>query len=160
MTAKRKPDSSVQAEGEAMPNAYESDLYAWANEQAALLRAGRFAAADMDNIAEEIEALARTEKRELISRLAVVLLHLLKWRFQSEKKTRSWELSIEEHRRQLAIHLRENPSLKSHVSEAMADGYYLALVRAQRQTGLPRKTFPPTCPFTLQQILDDSFWPQ
>ena len=160
MGAQRKSDLNVAAEGEAMLSVYDVDLHAWANEQAALLRAGRFAAADMDNIAEEIEALARTEKRELISRLAVVLLHLLKWRFQPKKRSRSWIFSIKEHRTALAFHLRDNPSLKSSLTEAVADAYSMALIKAQRETRLSEKAFPPLCPFTFQQIMDDGFWPQ
>ena len=160
MTAKRKPDVSVLAKGEAMRGLYEADMHLWAQEQAALLRAGNFAVADMDNIIEEIESLARTERRDLVSRLAVVLLHLLKWQFQPAKRTRSWELSIKEHRRELAIHLRDNPSLKSYLAEATGDAYSLALIKAQRETRLAESAFPATCPYPNRQIMDNGFWPQ
>ncbi len=61
---------------------YDRDFFAWANEQAALLREGKLEEADLESIAEEIESMGKTEKRELISRLTVLLLHLLKWRYQ------------------------------------------------------------------------------
>ena len=77
---------------------YERDFYAWANEQAALLRAGRLGEADFKHIAEEIESMGKTEKRELVSRLTVLLLHLLKWRFQPELRSANWRLTVEEQR--------------------------------------------------------------
>src|ERR1700676_1028911 len=91
---------------------YDRDFYAWANEQAALLRAGKLAQADLAHIAEEIESMGKTEKRELVSRLTVLLLHLLKWRFQPELRGTSWRLSVEEQWLQVASHLADNPSLK------------------------------------------------
>ena len=74
---------------------YDRDFYAWANEQASLLRKGDLSHADIEHIAEEIESMGKTEKRELISRLTVLLLHLLKWRFQPTLRGKSWRLSIE-----------------------------------------------------------------
>ena len=88
---------------------YDHDFYAWANEQAILLREGKLEQADIEHIAEEIESMGKTEKRELVSRLTVLLLHLLKWRFQPTMRGKSWRLSIEEQRIQLALHLRDNP---------------------------------------------------
>jgi hypothetical protein len=99
---------------------YESDFYAWANEQATLLREGRFAEADVENIADEIESLGRSEKRDLVNRLAVLLAHLLKWQFQPVWRGKSWRLTIKEQRRRLSEHLDENPSLKPLVGEAIA----------------------------------------
>ncbi len=100
-----------------MPNAnYDRDFYAWANEQAALLREGKLAQADIEHIAEEIESMGRTEKRELVSRLTVLLLHLLKWRFQSEMRGKSWRLSIQGQRYQISDHMADNPSLKAKLS--------------------------------------------
>src|SRR3977135_2624419 len=98
---------------------YDTDFYAWANEQAALLRAGRLAEADIENIAEEIETMGRSEKRELVSRMSVLLLHLLKWQFQPARRGNSWRLSIENTRYQLEEHLDDNPSLKSQLDQVM-----------------------------------------
>jgi len=92
---------------------YDQDFYAWAKERAALLRGGRLAQADIARIAEEIESLGKIEKRELISLLAVLLLHLLKWRFHPTLRGKSWRLSVEEQRIQLVLHLGDNPSLKN-----------------------------------------------
>jgi hypothetical protein len=138
---------------------YDRDFYAWANEQAALLRAGKLAAADIEHIAEEIESMGRSEKRELVNRLAVLLLHLLKWRFQPALRGNSWRLTAEEQRYRLADHLSDNPSLKGKLDEAIANAYRLALVEAERETGLERCTFPPVCPWTFGEILDEGFWP-
>src|SRR4029077_12450499 len=102
---------------------YDRDFYAWANEQAALLRAGRLAEADLENIAEEIESMGRSERRELINRLTVLLLHLLKWQFQPGLRGNSWRLSIEEQRYRLEDHLNDNPSLKAQITLAIRDAY-------------------------------------
>ncbi len=139
---------------------YDRDFYAWANEQAALLRAGKLAQAELEHIAEEIESMGRTEKRELVSRLTVLLLHLLKWRFQPEFRSRSWRLSVQEQRLQVASHLADNPSLKAQQATAIADAYRLAVIGAQRETGLDAETFPAGCPWSFDQLMDDEFWPE
>jgi hypothetical protein len=139
---------------------YNRDFYAWANEQAALLRAGRLADADIENIAEEIETMGRSEKRELINRLTTLLLHLLKWQFQPNLHGNSWRLTIEEQRYRLEDHLKDNPSLKAQLGQAMRDAYRLALVEAQRETGLARSTFPNECPYAFDQAMSPDFWPE
>lgn len=136
------------------------DLYAWANEQAALLRAGRLAEADIANIAEEIESMGRSEKRELVSRLVVLLTHLLNWQFQPALRGKSWRLSVRNQRMALLRHLRDNPSLKSLVSEAVADAYESAVLEAARETELEPEDFPGVCPWDCDQIIDDAFWPE
>ncbi len=139
---------------------YDRDFYAWANRQAALLRAGDFSAADMERIALEIESMGKAEKRELVSRLKILLLHLLKWRRQPALRGRSWRLSIEEQRREVAEHLDDNPSLRGKLPHLIASAYAGALIRAEQETGLARETFPPECPFTFEQMMDDGFWPE
>ena len=138
---------------------YDQDFYAWANEQAALLRGGQFADADIAHIAEEIAGMGRAEKRELVNRLAVLLLHLLKWAHQPERRGKSWWLTIAEQRRQIARHLRDNPSLAASVDEAMTDAYGDAVLRAERETDLPRDSFPWACPYGFAEATDDNFWP-
>ena len=126
-----------------MPNGnHERDFYAWASEQAALLRAGDWARADVEMIAQEIESMGKTEKRELISRLSVLLLHLLKWRFQPGLRGTSWRLTIEEQRYKVADHIEDNPSLNAIRDDAIATAYRYARVEAERETGLARETFP------------------
>lgn len=139
---------------------YDTDFYAWANQQAALLRAGKLAAADIAHIAEEIESMGRTEKRELVSRLKVLMLHLLKWQFQPAFRSRSWTLTIEEQRQQVVDHMADNPSLQSRLPETIEQAYRLALVAVERETGLMRSTFPAECPYSYDQMIDDGFWPE
>ena len=138
---------------------YDRDFHAWTIEQAALLRAGRLSEADVQHIAEEIETLGRGERRELVNRLAVLLLHLLKWAYQPDRQGKSWRLTVEEQRRQLARHLRDNPSLRAWQDAALSDAYGDAVLRAERETDLPRDLFPWACPYSFDQVMDDEFWP-
>ncbi len=139
---------------------HERDFYAWANEQAALLRSGDMARADIEHIAQEIESMGKTEKRELVIRLAVLLAHLLKWRFQAGHRGNSWRLTIEEQRYKVDDHLADNPSLNAMRDEAIATAYRYARVEAERETGLARSVFPVACPWNFAEIMDDAFWPE
>ena len=150
---------TLTSPGQDRTGLYDRDLHAWAIEQAALLRAGRLSEVDVQHIAEEIEALGRTEKREMVSRLAVLFLHLLKWAYQPEGQGKSWRLTVEEQRRQLTRHMRDNPSLPAWQDEAMADAYGDAVLRVERETDLPRDLFPWACPYSFDQVMDDGFWP-
>jgi hypothetical protein len=143
-----------------MSTLYDQDFHAWTQEQAALLRAGRLAEADIDHLAEEIDSMGRTERRELVNRLVVLLLHLLKWQVQPGRRGNSWRLSVKEQRLRLAAHLEDNPSLKAGLDAAIARAWRLARIEAERETGLPESTFPAECPFDVRQILDDGFWPE
>src|SRR5437588_2828458 len=115
---------------------YDVDFYGWANEQAALLREGRLNEADIANIAEEIESMGRSEKRELVSRLAVLLTHLLKWRYQPGGRGSSWRASVIVQRNRLEDHLADNPSLHQKVPEALARAYQEARIIAGDETKL------------------------
>jgi hypothetical protein len=141
------------------PTLYDQDFYAWANTQAALLRAGNLDAADIENIAEEIESMGRSEKRELVNRLTVLLLHLLKWQYQPVRRGASWRASIRIQRRDLAEHLIDNPSLKSKLPEAIIRSYGNAVIEASAETGHSEDTFPSSCPWSFGQIIDAEFWP-
>jgi Domain of unknown function DUF29 len=141
------------------PSLYDQDFYAWANEQAALLRAGKLSAADIEHIAEEIESMGKTEKRELVNRLAVLLRHLLKWQFQPIRRGSSWERTILEQRVRLVSHMADNPSLKEKCGAAIMEAYRLALIGATDETALPTATFPAACPWNFEQIMDEDFWP-
>ncbi len=138
---------------------YDKDFFSWANTQAMLLRAGRLSEIDVKHIADEIEALGRREKRELVSRLSVLLLHLLKWSFQPEGRGKSWELTIREQRRQLARHQRDNPSLRAWTDQAMADAYGEAVLRAELEMNLARDMLSWSCPYRFEEAVDDAFWP-
>ncbi len=139
---------------------YDQDFYAWANEQAGLLRAGRLSEADIEHIAEEIESMGRSEKRELVNRLRVLLLHLLKWQLQPSRRGASWEGSIINTRDELDGLLHDNPSLKSQTAEAVEAAYRRAVVDAVAETGLKKTSFPTTCPWDYNQITDLDFWPE
>jgi len=138
---------------------YEKDFYAWAIHNAQLLRAGKLSEIDIENIAEEIESMGKSEKRELINRLAVLLAHLLKWEYQSGRRGNSWRYTIQEQRFRLKDLLEESPSLKNSLEENLGRAYEHALVIAVGETDLSEKTFPKKCPFTLQQAFDKDFFP-
>jgi hypothetical protein len=138
---------------------YEQDFYAWANEQANLLRTGQVSAADIEHIAEEIESMGKTEKRELANRLAVLLLHLLKWQFQPVRRGDFWEATVRVQRRDLTVLLKDNPSLKGKVAESVEQAYGNAVIQTAAETGFPEMTFPAECPWSFDQIMDAAFWP-
>jgi hypothetical protein len=136
---------------------YDGDTYGWSLDQAAHLRAGRFDLLDIEHLADEIESVGKSEYRELESALRVVLLHLLKWRFQPERRGRPWRLSIAEHRDRAEQALRDNPSLKPRLGEAIARAYRSARREAAIKTGLRLGAFPAEPPFTLAEILEVGF---
>jgi hypothetical protein len=138
---------------------YEQDFYAWANEQAGLLRAGKLSEADIENIAEEIESMGKSEKRELASRLTVLLLHLLKWQFQPGRRGASWQAIIRVQRRDLAVHMADNPSLKAILPQIIDQAYGSAVIEAGAETGLLETTFPAVCSWSYEQISAEDFWP-
>jgi hypothetical protein len=138
---------------------YDQDFYAWANEQAGLLRAGKLSEADIENIAEEIESMGKGEKRELVNRLNVLLLHLLKWQSQPSHRGHSWRNSIRIQRRKVAAHMADNPSLKALLSQALNQAYGTAVIEAETETGLDGATFPAVCEWSYEQIMDPQFWP-
>lgn len=138
---------------------YDLDFYGWANEQAQLLREGRLGEADIGNIAEEIESMGRSEKRELVNRLAVILTHLLKWRFQPAGRGSSWRASVVVQRQKLEDHLTDNPSLKSLIPGALIRGYRNARVVAGDETKLGDAAFPATSPWSFEEVIDPDYWP-
>ena len=137
---------------------HETDFYAWTNEQVQLLKTGQLNQIDCQNIAEEIEDMGRSEKRQLESRLEILIMHLLKWQFQPNLRSRSWQLTIKEQRLRLEKILQKNPSLQPNLTEAIEDVYPLATLSAERETGL--SLFPETCPYTLIEILSPEFLPE
>lgn len=141
-----------------MATAYETDVFAWANEQAALLRGGRLTEIDALNIAEEIDDVGKSAKRELRSHLIVLLGHLLKWKYQPAHRSRSWQATIREQREDVREDLREAPSLKHAFDDEdwISSIWRRAVTLAQKETGLD---FPQQWIWTLSQVLDDDFWP-
>jgi hypothetical protein len=136
---------------------YERDLYAWSLEQARLLRDGRLNEVDAENVAEEILDVGRNEYDKLESALRVLLMHMLKWDHQSDKRSRSWENTIAIQRRHTLRQLRENPSLKSRTLEAVAGAYEDARHMASSETDMDVETFPEACPYDWDTILNRPF---
>ncbi len=141
-------------------NLYEQDFHAWTQEQAAKLKAGRLAELDIGHLAEELESMGATERREVISRLTVLVMHLLKWRVQPERRGNSWRLTIEIQRGEVEDVLKQNPSLRPRLPEFFEDVYARAVLKAAKETGIDRRQFPVNPPFTVQQALDAEFWPE
>lgn len=138
---------------------YDEDIVAWARQQAQLLRTGRFAELDIEHIAEEIEDVGKSEQRELASRMAVLLAHLLKWQYQPGRRGSSWEATIRAQRNSIARRLRRTPSLINAFNDAewWADAWDDALAAAIEETGLT--DFPATCPWKAEQVLDSEWLP-
>jgi hypothetical protein len=140
---------------------YERDFFEWAIQNAELLRAGRLDEADLEHIAEEIEGLGISQKKELYSRLRVLLMHLLKWKFQPEARAgSSWRSTIRTQRAEMDALFDFAPSLRRTVEENMQKAYPKAISDASDETRLPKSAFPPTCPFTPDQVLDEEFFPE
>jgi hypothetical protein len=145
-TRKRPPDLPARTR-------YEDDLYAWVQEQVALLQAGRVDEIDAANIAEELGDVGKSEFRSLTSAVEVLAMHLLKWDYQPEKRSRSWVLTISTQRARIDMVLRDSPGLKSRVATAIDDGYRIGRKRALDETGLHGKTLPEICPYTWDDIV-------
>jgi hypothetical protein len=138
---------------------YDQDFYSWTQEQAELLKKGRFSELDIDNLIEEVESMGKSEKRELESRLTILLLRLLKWKYQEVRRGRSWQLSIDEQRIQFEETLNENPGLKPALDEIVKKAYRLAVIKASRETKISKAVFPECCPWNLAQFIEDGFYP-
>ena len=140
-------------------HSYDGDIVAWANEQARLLRERQFSKLDIEHIAEEIEDVGKSEKREMRSRMAVLLAHLLKWQYQAGYQGNSWRRTIREQRRGIEECLKETPSLKADLNlpnwwaRVWDEGVGIAV----KETGLD--CFPESCPWAFDQIMDPDFWP-
>ena len=139
---------------------YDTDFYAWTQQQAALLRVEKWEDLDYPNLAEEIESLGKREQHELAHRLMRLLQHLLTWQYQSVRHGRSWRSTIVEQRQRIAKQLRESSSLRSALPAMLEEEYHLARLKAGDETRLPEAIFPQTCPWTVEQLLDDTFWPE
>jgi len=139
---------------------YETDFYTWAMEQAAAIRAGHYSQLDIENIAEELESMGRSEKRALNSRLSVLLAHLLKWQYQPARRGNSWQLTIEGQRNHVIDLLDDNPGLKNQLDAILAHAYKQARIQASQETGIDKQHFPTLCPWEFSQIMNEDFYPQ
>jgi hypothetical protein len=139
---------------------YETDFAAWAETTAQSIRQEQFQEVDWQAVAEEIESLGRSDRRELKSPLEVLLQHLLKWQYQPERRSGSWRNTIDEQRHRLEDLLADSPSLKPYLAEVTAECYRRGRKAASNETGLPLNKFPIDCHYTIEQILDPEFLPK
>jgi len=138
---------------------YERDFYTWALTQVPALRHGLVEELDLNNLAEEVEDMARSEVRELDSRLQVLLAYLLKWAYEPEARSKSWRLTLKQQRLEIRKLLRHNPGLKSKIAEIIRDAYEGARLQAAKETPLDEDDFPVECPWTFERSIEDGFWP-
>jgi len=138
---------------------YEEDFVLWTRHQAALIRAGRFDLIDWENVAEEIESLGIGDRRELGSRLEVLMMHLLKWQFQPMHRSRSWRSTIRNQRGRTERVLKQSPSLRREVAGLSREEYAVAREAASSETGFALRTFPKSLPYSPEQILNEDFFP-
>lgn len=152
------PQTEQTAESSIL-NLYETDFYAWTQQQSDLLRHQQWSQLDLPNLIEEIESLGKQQRAELRNRLSILIGHLLKWEYQVSKRSRSWLNTIRVQRIDVLQLLKENPSLKSYLEEALHIAYTKGMALAAGETNLPLKTFPENCPYSLEEILSDRFYP-
>lgn len=139
---------------------YNRDFNLWLEQNAHLLHKGFLQDIDVERLIEEIEGLAQSQKQALKSNLRVVLIHLLKYQYQPEKITDSWVNSINEHRDRVYDILDDSPSLEQYIRDELSRVYGRARRRASRETQKPLDVFPTECPFTIEQVLDENYFPQ
>jgi hypothetical protein len=151
----KAPDTVGPVAGE--PTRYEDDLYTWSGEQAAMLREGLVEDLDRANIADEVEDVGAREYDKLESALMLVLVHMLKWDHQSERRSRSWQNTIAEQRFRFERQIELNPGLKSRLSEALSVAYRYARQRASSETNIPIASFPAACAYEWTDILHRPF---
>jgi hypothetical protein len=139
---------------------YDRDFVGWTEQMAAALRQGDWAALDVENLIEEVEALGKSDRRAIKSRLEVLLMHLLKWQFQPEARSRSWQATILEQRLRIADILADSPSLKNYLPTALEAAYASACRLAAIETGLEVEQFPVGCEYAIGQMLDVEYLPE
>lgn len=144
-----------------MGTSYDKDVVAWAAEQAALLRAGKLSDIDIEHIAEEIEDVGKSEQRELASRMAVLLAHLLKWQYQPERRGSSWQTTLRLQRSAIERRLNKTPSLKPMLTddEWLSDMWGDARQQASQEMQIAITVLPEQCPWSMAQALDEAFLP-
>jgi len=142
-----------------MAELYDSDFFEWTQRSAELIRQGRLSEADLEHIAEEIEDMGKRDRREVRSRLIVLIEHLLKWQLQPERRSPSWRDTIVEQRIQLRLVYEDSPSLRGLAEDELTQIYARAVRKAVSETGVAPDKFPSRCPYTEDQILELSFLP-
>jgi len=142
------------------PTDYEDDDYLWLYEQIELLRQRRFSELDIPNLIEELDSMGREQRRALESSYRLLLAHLLKWQFQRQMRTASWEITIDRERDHIRAREKDSPSLEANAKDIVNGIYRRAVKEAATETGLPKSAFPAECPWTLEQLRDEDFLPE
>lgn len=138
---------------------YHQDFYSWLCHNISLLRNGRLSEIDVQNIAEELEGMSKSQHRELVNRLKILFVHLLKWQFQTERRSSNWKGTIIEQRSQIKSLLKTSPGLEYQIEDKITDAYTDAIEYAALETGLLESDFPQTCPYPLDLSLDRTYYP-
>ena len=140
---------------------YEQDFYAWVEQTAELLQSHQWDTLDLEHLVEEVVDLGKSQQRALQSALRLVLSHLLKWKYQPERRSRSWQVTITRERLNLDELLQESPSLQRFLNDAewINTTYQRARQEAIVETGLSEDNFAIACPFSVDEILDLDFYP-
>ena len=140
-------------------NLHDQDFYAWTQQQAGLIRAGKVAELDLEYLLEEVESMGASERSQLQSRLKVLLGHLLKWQYHPAYRSRSWTATIKEQRLSVMELIDDNPSLRPLLDERIRKAYQQGVLLAVKETDIDERKFPQSCPYTKEQILDLGFYP-
>jgi len=141
------------------PVTHDQDLHTWAKRNAELMRQGKWSEIDAEHIAEELENMGKSQKRELVSRLAVLLAHLLKWQYQPDRRSNSWVSTIVTQRTEILLLLDESPSLSHDMDSTIERAYRFARDRAAREMGVGKETLLECCPYSYDQVVNEDFWP-
>ena len=139
--------------------AYEEDFVAWLEDQAQRARRGEIDDLDLENIAEELAGMARSDRREIRNRLTALLIHLLKYMVQPRRRSSGWIGTIGEQRRRIATVIDDSPSLRSFPASILDQCYADARSGVALETGVPESTFPEHCPFAADDVLDPAWLP-
>jgi hypothetical protein len=138
---------------------YDHDIHAWTQQTAELLKQRRFQDLDIAHVVEELETMGRRDRQELVSRLKILLGHLLKWQYQPAHRSSSWLGSHLVQRLRIRDLLQDSPSLQPYLAEAADRAYGDGARLASKETGLPLGHFPAKLPYSLDHLLDDDWLP-
>lgn len=143
-----------------MSTTYTTDFNLWIQRTTYLLRERRWHEIDLEHLIEEIEDLGKSERRGIVSQLTRLLLHLLKWQYQPQRRSDSWLDSITDSRTQIELAIKDSPSLKGYTVEQLKQNYQQARSKAAKQTGIPLSVFPEKCPYLLELVLEEDWLPE
>lgn len=135
---------------------YYTDFHAWCLDQVSLMDSKEVTKIDWENLIEEVKSMGGSERQELENRLTILFIHLLKWKYQPDLRSRSWRLTIKEQRSRILRKLEKCPSLKSYIEEAMIYAYEYALIGVLKETGLPEDMFPPENQFSMVDVFNQT----